>query len=535
MYSEILACFVRGDRLITLGLHVKSSGVALDLIEEEFKVKDGSYLSTDGDVDNSYFGFTETGRLNGNKSPGPDGFNLNFFKACWPIVKHEVLAFLNEFHDSAHLPKAVTASFLTLVPKKDHPQGWLKWMRACIFESLMSILINGSPTDDFKVERGLRQGDPLSPFLFLIVAEGLAGLMKRTVEIGIPDGANPRRRETWKPVVEAMNKRLNTWNNRHLSFGGRLTLINSVFTSLPLYFFSFFKVPRCILKQLVKIQRSFLWGGGRENRKICRVKWDQICLPKEQGGLRVNNLDFFNVALLNKWKWRFLNDNDAIWADLLRFRYGHLHTLVMDGSPVPRGAKYSTWWKDIVSSCREAGSDGFQTNIRAVVGKGNNIGFWKFNWFGNQPFNELFPNLFAKEAHPYVMIAESQMEELDSNVLNAIRQLWRNDVPSKVLFFGWRLLLERLPTRVALNHRDGLERVIQQGLKAGIILVGSAIRNLVIFNEAVPNASSLVDEIKATSWAWEKMNDTTIDKEYDVGDWCFLSGRESDELDWSIG
>jgi hypothetical protein len=57
-------------------------------------------------------------------------------------------------------------------------------MRACIFESSMSILVNGSPTEDFKVGRGLRQGDPLSPFLFLIVAEGLAGLVRRATEIG---------------------------------------------------------------------------------------------------------------------------------------------------------------------------------------------------------------------------------------------------------------------------------------------------------------------------------------------------------------
>jgi hypothetical protein len=62
--------------------------------------------------------------------------------------------------------------------------GWLKWIRACIFNSSMSVLVNGSPTEDFKVGRGLRQGDPLSPFLFLIAAEGLAGLMRQAVSLG---------------------------------------------------------------------------------------------------------------------------------------------------------------------------------------------------------------------------------------------------------------------------------------------------------------------------------------------------------------
>jgi hypothetical protein len=46
--------------------------------------------------------------------------------------------------------------------------------------------------------------------------------------LGISVGANPRRRETWKPVVEAMTKRLNSWNSRQLSYGGRITLINLV-------------------------------------------------------------------------------------------------------------------------------------------------------------------------------------------------------------------------------------------------------------------------------------------------------------------
>jgi hypothetical protein len=77
-----------------------------------------------------------------------------------------------------------TVSWLFLermLVKMGFAERWLKWMRACMFESSMSILVNGSPTNDFKVGKGLRQGDPLSPFLFLIVAEGLAGMMKLAV------------------------------------------------------------------------------------------------------------------------------------------------------------------------------------------------------------------------------------------------------------------------------------------------------------------------------------------------------------------
>ncbi|PNX97198.1 cysteine-rich receptor-like protein kinase, partial [Trifolium pratense] len=434
----------------------------------------------------------------GNKSPGPDGFNLNFFKDCWSMVKSDILDFLNEFHHSAILPKAITASFLALIPKKDHPQelcdyrpicligslykilskilaarlkcvlgklisgcqsaflpsrqimdgvvvineiidlakrnntecmifkvdferaydtvswiylermmikmgfaeGWLRWMKACIFESSMSVLVNGSPTAEFKVNKGLRQGDPLSPFLFLIAAEGLTGLVKKAVDIGnfhgfkindnlqfqilqfaddtmligkgswdnvwtiksilrgfelvsgmkinfvksklyginvgerfleaasnfllcksesipfkflgLPVGANPRSLNTWKPVVESMTKRLSGWNGRHLSIGGRVTLINSVLSSLPLYFFSFFKAPKGVIQQLVKIQRNFLWGGGLGDKKLCWVKLEHVCLPKEKGGLGVKDLALFNQALLSKWRWRCITDINAV-------------------------------------------------------------------------------------------------------------------------------------------------------------------------------------------------------------------------------
>ncbi|XP_058734060.1 uncharacterized protein LOC131605759 [Vicia villosa] len=65
---------------------------------------------------------------------------------------------------------------------------WKTWMELLIFNSSMSVLVNGSPTKEFEVEKGLRQGDPLSPFLFVIVAEGLAGLVRKSSDIGAFNG-----------------------------------------------------------------------------------------------------------------------------------------------------------------------------------------------------------------------------------------------------------------------------------------------------------------------------------------------------------
>lgn len=59
----------------------------------------------------------------GNKSPGLDGFNFNFFKSCWELIKEEVFRFIQEFHFNASFPKAISASFLALIPKKDNPQS----------------------------------------------------------------------------------------------------------------------------------------------------------------------------------------------------------------------------------------------------------------------------------------------------------------------------------------------------------------------------------------------------------------------------
>jgi hypothetical protein len=78
-----------------------------------------------------------------------------------------------------------------------------------------------------------------------------------------------------------LRKRLCAWNGRNLSIGGRVTLIKSILSSLPLYFFSFFKDPVYVLKELVSIySKKILVGGSLDSSKMCWVSWDRICQPK---------------------------------------------------------------------------------------------------------------------------------------------------------------------------------------------------------------------------------------------------------------
>jgi len=58
---------------------------------------------------------------------------------------------------------------------------WIQWIKGCWVSSSVSVLVNGSPTEEFKPTQGLRQGDPLAPFLFLVVVEGLSGLVRQAL------------------------------------------------------------------------------------------------------------------------------------------------------------------------------------------------------------------------------------------------------------------------------------------------------------------------------------------------------------------
>ncbi|XP_058770098.1 uncharacterized protein LOC131643795 [Vicia villosa] len=152
--------------------------------------------------------------------------------------------------------------------------------------------------------------------------------------LGIMVGSNPRRCASWSGVVSSLKKKLSVWKVRLLSIGGRVTLLNSVLSSIPIYTMSFFKAPVKIIKDIITIQSRFLWGGNIEKKSIAWVSWYNICKPKEEGGLGVKHIGYFNKALLCKWKWMILMENGTLWCKILEARYGDLIQAVLLGSDV---------------------------------------------------------------------------------------------------------------------------------------------------------------------------------------------------------
>ena len=102
----------------------------------------------------------------------------------------------------------------------------------------------------------------------------------------MPLGANPRRNQTWQPVVDIdrFKKSLAFWKRRYLSIGEKITLIKSTLSNLPVNFMSLFKIPITVANLLEKIQRQFLWVGGWGGRdkedKRDFIFWDGILLQK---------------------------------------------------------------------------------------------------------------------------------------------------------------------------------------------------------------------------------------------------------------
>ena len=209
-----------------------------------------------------------------------------------------------------------------------------------------------------------------------------------TTYLGLPLGMRRNSTIVWDGVEERFRRKLALWKRQYISEGGRLTLIRSTLSNLPIYLMSLFLLPKGLQFRLEKIQRDFLCGDGNQGRKIHLLNWSTVCSSKENGGMRICNLSSLNRSLLGKWVWRFAVEDNSTWKDVINLKY---HTDEEDWfTRAPRGCFGVGLWKDISKESKQLKQD-----VRFVVGDGTRISFWEDTWCGDRPLCEAFPSLFT--------------------------------------------------------------------------------------------------------------------------------------------
>ena len=90
--------------------------------------------------------------------------------------------------------------------------------------------------------------------------------------LGIPIHYRKLSNNDWVRIQKRFEQRLSSWKGKNLSTGGRLTLINSVLSSLPMYMMSFFEIPKGVHKKLDYFRSRFFWQSDEHKRKYHLAK-----------------------------------------------------------------------------------------------------------------------------------------------------------------------------------------------------------------------------------------------------------------------
>jgi len=138
--------------------------------------------------------------------------------------------------------------------------------------------------------------------------------------LGVPMSGSRLHVADWLPIEEKMFKWLDGWQGSALSLGGRVVLINSCLSNLPIYAMSMYLFPISTTNKMDVARKRFFWQGGHLKRKYHLIKWSKITKPKDKGGLGVKDYRKKNINLLCKWWWKAEN-GCGIWMDIISKKY----------------------------------------------------------------------------------------------------------------------------------------------------------------------------------------------------------------------
>ncbi|XP_062113080.1 uncharacterized protein LOC133824229 [Humulus lupulus] len=382
------------------------------------------------------------------------------------------------------------------------PKRFIRWVMVCLRGTSYSLVMNGSIQGHFQGARGLIQGDPISPLLFVTVMDYLTRLLLKaskekdfkfhplckslnlvslcfaddlllfskanpsSINIlqqvftnftkasglsinqskskifvgGISAGDKqsllqfsnlsegqfplnylgvPLRPTKWRAIdceiiLDRMRSQLSGWANRHISYAGRVQLINSVLMGIRAYWMHIFLLPQKVVKAIDCLCRKFLWGEKNNRSKFHRVSWEHVCKPKCCGGLGFKDSASWNKILLAKFIWAVSSKQDMLWVKWVNCIY-------LKGSSIwDYLLKHDTswYWRKIVNFCQSLSKSVLEAAVRN----------------GKLQLGRLYSVVFP------------------SSLVHYDKAVWYRLSAPKHQFILWLAVNQKLPTRDWLNY-----------------------------------------------------------------------------------
>ncbi|KAK3218499.1 hypothetical protein Dsin_012469 [Dipteronia sinensis] len=311
----------------------------------------------------------------------------------------------------------------------------IMWIKACLTTPKFSISFNGELVGFFFGKRSLRQGDPMSPYLFVIAMEVLSKILAKRIEDSssfkfhwrcvkiklshpcfaddlimlchgslssarvvkaaldefsllsglhanhaksniFTSGVSPTINQQLINLFDRVSGRLASWLNRGLSYTGRLQLIVSVLTCLQVFWASYLCLPKNVFNIIEQKFRTFLWKGIEGDSKGANICWYDVCLPKKEGGLGINDISSWNKALMIRHIWILSYSTNNLWSSWIKAYH------LKDSNLWEAKAPCTCSW-----NCRKLLhlQPFVHPLIQHFIGNGSSTSLWFDNWHPDGP------------------------------------------------------------------------------------------------------------------------------------------------------
>ncbi|XP_078173283.1 uncharacterized protein LOC144567103 [Carex rostrata] len=295
--------------------------------------------------------------------------------------------------------------------------------------------------------------------------------------LGMPLTIKRPTRSQFMPLIEKVERKLQSWQSKLISKGGRHQLVKSVLSALPTYFMQCFLLPKWVIERIDRARRSFLWGNSnRRDNGISLCNWEMATLPTEWGGLGLPDLHRKNISLLVRWWWKGYTQKNSLWGSIIiRIRWQGVYV----AGPNLWSRVGSFFWVQLISIKHY-----FHFATSWVIGNGSTVSYWYDNWgigcLAQTGTRQIGASMSVRQAaqnqalmHDQDLLFNDERDELQWNwgptysaktvyallmgggrIAWSFKQIWKYRIPPTVRIFIHLLLSGKILTRDVMQRRN---------------------------------------------------------------------------------